>query len=509
MKNNFLKKYGFYLILSAVTLSHLVFVLCFSGVRSLWYDDIYQLFFTWNRSFIDSMNVVMRVDLNPPLWAVITHLWLKIAPYGTFWLKFPSVILVSATVFVVGLAGKELSSKKAGIIAAIFMALSPFATLECAYTFRAYGLYIFAAAFLAYAYVKKLKEQSIKNRIIFAVAIFLIAFTHYFGAFMCVFLGFFDLILAIFKKQKANFFIEYVSVASLELLWFVPQLTTISSALKAFWPPKPQLKYFFDLFKTLMFDSVTLAFIYPVAIAFFITFIIIKHKSIKKILASLLSYKGFCELVFMSVPVLMVFTIFVYSNLKPESSVWVYRYFASMVPMIFLFTASALITFYDFFKEKLKLVSIISTIVAVIILVGAFVPNYVINVTGEMKKEYEPFEQAAEIIMSQPEIKEGEKVLIINTTNCSGGWVYYLSQNNTVDLNNIRLLDLEEYQRNGATVSSYILDEFLEYDTIFLYIEHVDTTFVPSKIREGIAQTHVEEIIDGSRRIYKYVRKTV
>ena len=91
MMQKILKKYGFYTAIASVSLAAFVFMVFLAGEKSLWYDDIYQIYFSWNRSFIDTLKIVMQVDLNPPLWAVISFLWLKVAPYGTVWLKLPAI----------------------------------------------------------------------------------------------------------------------------------------------------------------------------------------------------------------------------------------------------------------------------------------------------------------------------------------------------------------------------------------------------------------------------------
>lgn len=494
MKSDFLKKYGFYISLSLFSLAYLVFMICFSGVRSLWYDDIYQIYFSWNRPLLDSLKTVLKVDLNPPLWAFISYLWLKIAPYGTVWLKLPSMVMVAMSVFTVGLAGKEAFNKKIGAFAAFLFAMSPLVTLDCAYSFRAYGLYMFASTFIVYAYVKKLKDPNVKNRIIFAVAVFLIAFTHYFGALLCVFLGISDLILAIVKKQPKSFFIEYVAVASVELLWFIPQLTTIGSALSSFWPSRPTVLSYFKAFKVILYDSWIAFAVFALAFLFFIYYIIITVKN-KNGHSLLFDSKEYTKIIFILIPILYILLIFVYSNLKPESSVWVERYFFSLYPMLILFISVNMVEIGDRLLERIKLSSIVNAS-AVIILAAIITFNYSNTVITKVKKEYEPFEQVAEFVMSQPEIKSGDDVLIINTTNCGVGWNYYLFKNNTVDMQNVHTMDL----------LSYSSSEILKHDVIFLYAVHFDGSFSLDEIREEISQTHYEEILDVKRNVYKYVR---
>ena len=489
------KKNCFYIILSAITLTSFIFAVSLSNVKSLWYDDIYQIYFSWNRSFLETMDIVLEVDLNPPLWAVLSHLWLKIAPFGTGWLKLPSILFVSAAIFVVGLIGKELFGKKVGIVSALLFSLSPIMTLDCAYSFRAYGLYLFASALIIYAYIKKIRVPSLKNRIFFGIAVFLIAFTHYFGALLCVFLGISDLILVFMKKQKPSFFIEYVCVAFIELFWFIPQLTTINSALSSFWPSRPTLRSFFNAVKYLMFDSSFLTLVFFASAIYFAISLI---KKIKKTgVKHLCKITVFTKLIFLLLPLFYILLIFIYSNVKPESSVWVDRYFFSLYPMMIIFLGATLVDIYRRLADKSANIRKSITVVSVLLIITVLIPNYAVQVVRKVNTEYEPFEEVAEIIVSRPEILSGEDILVISTINCGKGWEYYLTHNNSRDISNIKTMDLLNYSHAEIT----------SYDTVFLYAVHFDGSFSLDKIREEISQTHVETIIDIEKNIFKYQKK--
>lgn len=492
MKHDFLKRNRYYIIISGIAILHFIFILCFSNIKSLWYDDIYQIYFSWDRTFADSMNIVSKVDLNPPLWAVLSFLWLKIAPFGTAWVKLPSMLLVSMSTVIVGAIGKDLYGKRVGVIASVLFSLSSLVTLECAYSFRPYGLYLFASVFIIWAYIKKIKEQTRRSRIIFGLAVFILAFTHYFGALLCVFLAISDVVLWLNKKQKISFIIEYAIVASLEIFWLIPQLTTIGSALSAFWPSRPTILSYFKAFKYLLFDSILLTLIFFALAVFFIITVFkkIKGRSTKE----LLRIDDYSRIIFLLIPVFFILLIFIYSNIKPESSVWVDRYFFSLYPMLILFISSVSVEAYD--KIKMRRLKIISCITALSISLLVFVPMYAGNVIRSVYTEYEPFEQVAEMIMEQPEIKDGQDVLVINTTNCGRGWNYYLSKNNTRNMSNVDTMDLVSFSSNTI----------IKFDVVYLYAVHFDGSFSLDKIREEISQTHAETIIDAKYNIYKYVR---
>lgn len=497
IKSSFLKKHGFHIGLLTISLAHLIFLIAFAGVKSLWHDDIYQLFFSWDRSFKDSFATVLRTDLNPPLWPFISFLWLKIAPYGTAWLKLPATVMTVAAGYVFGLSLKEVFDKRMGLFGAFVFAVSPLIVLESAYTFRAYGLYLFASSLLIYAYIRKTKYPSVQNRVFFGCSVFLISFSHYFGAFLCVFLGAFDLILAIRKKQKFNFFIEYVIVALLELAWLIPQITTITDALSDFWPPTPTLKSAMEMIRTFLHNSRNLSVIFWVLVAVFAVIII--RTLIKKGFSELFEHSLYFRLVFILTPLLMISATVIYCNINPKSSLWVYRYFFCLYPMIMFFLVSML---YAVIKElcmKIKGHLGLAVKISSLCLIAVMM---LINYGKWMKKEiyviYEPFEHAANVIMAEQEIKDGESVIVYNTTDCGRGWMYYLSRNHKVNTDNISLMDNTNY----ADDKNALLSSMSECDTVYIYAEHLYTDKDADRfneIRQHMQATHDETILDDDR----------
>src|SRR3989338_2125771 len=86
------------------------------GYHDLWYDEICTIGYAkypWG-------------NWNAPLYWIILHFWIKIFGISEFSLRFPSLIFSFLSVILVFLLGKKLFGKQAGIIASIFIGLSPF-----------------------------------------------------------------------------------------------------------------------------------------------------------------------------------------------------------------------------------------------------------------------------------------------------------------------------------------------------------------------------------------------
>ena len=465
----------------------LIYMLCLSGIKSLWYDDIYQIYFTWERSFSESMKLISSVDLNPPLWAVFTFFWQKIAPFGTTWLRLPSMLFVWGGIFFTGLCAKRLFGEKTAIVAAILCSFHAGVAITCGYSYRSYGALFFSSALLIYAFVRRYFAPTLPNRLLFLLSVFLIGFTHYFGALLCIFLAICDFILCLKGKQKKTFIIEYAIVGICELPWLLFQLSNITSTLGNFWTSKPSFYDLIDLFRQLMLNSYVLLVLFGILA---VTTIVELIRYFKTRHTEEASDSFLFRNIFLFVPLVFILFIFFYSQLSSRTSLWVDRYFYHLIPLVILFVSATLVKFFDILSThwlKLKWQKLVANICLFAILLGALVPTYMIAIRKEVDDEYEPFEQAAELVMSQPEITSGERVLVFNTTPCASGWDYYLGHKNSRDMSNVKLVGLLDYTNDLAA----------SYDTVILYAVHFDGTFDEKAIIHELEETHSLEIINA------------
>lgn len=94
----------------------------FISHESLWFDELYNL---WaDRMPFTGMMKEQLAAAHPPLYYIFVRAWYSIST-GEAWVRSFSVLAGVATVFFTYLAGKELFSRRAGLWAAAFTALSP------------------------------------------------------------------------------------------------------------------------------------------------------------------------------------------------------------------------------------------------------------------------------------------------------------------------------------------------------------------------------------------------
>ena len=104
---------------------------------------------------------------------------------GVLDLRSLSAIFGSLTVPVAFLAGRELSSRRAGLIAAAFVALNPF-LVWYSQEARAYALLVFLITLGLYLFARALRSGSARNLLSWSVVSILALSSHYFAAFVVI-----------------------------------------------------------------------------------------------------------------------------------------------------------------------------------------------------------------------------------------------------------------------------------------------------------------------------------
>lgn len=110
-----------YVIVAILMLAALV-RFAFISRESLWFDELYNV---WaNRMPFTEMLREQLAAGHPPFYYMVVRAWYALGT-GEAWVRSFSVLAGVATVYFIYLAGKELFSRRAGLWAAVFTALSP------------------------------------------------------------------------------------------------------------------------------------------------------------------------------------------------------------------------------------------------------------------------------------------------------------------------------------------------------------------------------------------------
>jgi 4-amino-4-deoxy-L-arabinose transferase-like glycosyltransferase len=150
--------------------------------QSLWADEALTAYET-RLPFGSMINVVLHVETTPPLYFVLIWTWSHVIGTGDVALRSLSTLAGIAVVPITYLAGRELASRRAGVVAAAFVTVNPF-LIWYSQEARAYMLLVAlsGASFLWFARARR--EPSTRNLRWWAACSSLALLTHFFAAFL-------------------------------------------------------------------------------------------------------------------------------------------------------------------------------------------------------------------------------------------------------------------------------------------------------------------------------------
>jgi hypothetical protein len=165
-------------------LTVLAFAIRASGMhQSLLGDELIAYNDVHGRSLQDAIDAVRGgIELSPPLFFTLAWLTLKIGD-PTVWIRLPSLVFGTALVPLVYLLGARAATRQAGLLAAAFAALSPFAIFY-ANEARPYATLSFFAALSTLCLLRALDSERRGWWVGYAFASAAVIYTHYTGIFV-------------------------------------------------------------------------------------------------------------------------------------------------------------------------------------------------------------------------------------------------------------------------------------------------------------------------------------
>ncbi len=166
------------------------------GSKGLWGDEVWQVYWSQQQSFWQTLArftifneanslrhlsdsklpvLVTSVD-NYPLHFLWTHLTTKLGT-SEFWARFPSAFLGAASVLIMFLLGRKLFGQRAGLTAAVLMALAPY-HVWYAQDARPYSALVFYSLLSLYFFAEILERPSWKAWLGFVLATTLNFYNH-------------------------------------------------------------------------------------------------------------------------------------------------------------------------------------------------------------------------------------------------------------------------------------------------------------------------------------------
>lgn len=164
-------------------------------------------------------------DGYPPLWFYLVYPFFHFGQ-TEFWMRFSSIPPLLGSIYMTFLIGRQLGNEKAGLFAALFLAISPY-SLQYTQVFKYIPLFDFFCLIWIYSFLRFIEESDSKIRFkrgaVFALVGALCLWQHYLSFFLLFSFGLFIL----FKKRE--YLLQFILFSFSSIVMFAPWVLTMKS----------------------------------------------------------------------------------------------------------------------------------------------------------------------------------------------------------------------------------------------------------------------------------------
>ena len=453
LESEIAQKYYIHGICFCISLASLALMLLYSGSRSLWADDIATISIIGSGQGLGQIFSNILNDSTPALFYVLAAVWIRVAPYGTFWLILPSVLFTALGMYVCGMVAMKIRGSRAAVFTTLFASASWWLIIVGAFGFRVYGLLFFITSMYIFLYAHREHSMtSYKDIIIFGVVGALLCHSHYFGIFIVASMFLFEVGLLIIRKRQWGHFISYIVCGILFVPYFIPALIIQfrRSDTLTFWASSPSIESLARLFYGLVSQSNFLAVMFVTGVVF---------STILTVSAVVRKHINICweKSLFCIAQVFIIFftvgVVYAYSRyINPSGSVFVERFFIPVMPSLFFLSGIGAdftfdLLFYKLEKRMKQGIFLIYFCVTAIFFGGKAI--MVINgwANGPGLGPWQPIQQVSYWIYSQEDAHESDTLIVMTGLMPGPGLSYYVTQNGRRPPLNQGMLTMENYYR--------------------------------------------------------------
>ncbi len=401
----------------------------YSG-KSLWGDSIGTIFIASPvRSLLETLKIDVTQDVFvAPIFYLVANVWLKIAPYGTMWVKLLCEIFICAGIIITSLSASQIFGKWEGIFTCLYLCVCSYLITQGAYEFRCYALWFVFTAMLVMSHEKKIKDPTPGNLLLFGIIAVLTCYTHFNGVLFFFTMFLWDLFLWLRRKISIRHISSYLIWGLLFFPYLVYAYFHATEMTEGFWP-KPSAADFLQIDTQLLIEPLLYG-IFWVSVLWGI-FKVFKGKSEKTafILWLVAGYKT---------------VNFIYSNLNRGYSMWIPRYFFCQITVMMIlcgcFTADICRRSFSKGSRIIKIICCMAVCCCFIFLEILYVRDLRAHRYPEVI--HQPFEQAAEVLRQQDDFWNEDTAFYYSAYNIEA-WQYYLAHGDmTPGLLNLLPMDL-------------------------------------------------------------------
>lgn len=427
---------------------------------------------------------------NVPVFYLILYIWIKLFGYNANIMRILPEICGALFIFVVGLIGKRISNEKMGIIAAIVAGTS-IQLIYVSYQVRAYSMLMLFSAIAFYMYLKR--TEQCKTIVAYTVSLVLLSYTHFFGVLVCAALGSLDVLNMILKRQKKVHFIAYIIYGCLFFPYLIVAFIKSTDLWAVFWPPVPSYRDIFSMLGSMCPGADTNWSIYIFGCVFFVYLVAMVKAIREKDKKTFVKSEIFtCFWVIFAVLVVG----FIYSKyIKPESSVWVYRYFLVLYPFVITIISYGIMCLVNYVEKRAAIHKVIFTGILLFLGCNYTYKNvmYAVDHPEQVAVGGKDYEKLTEYIMEQKDVCDEDTLVYFGYPDrYFDGWKEYASRGGERELPNLY-----------CSKDGFDATDLSAYNTIYVVSIVYELT---EEEKAHLAETHqiVSEDCDGVYYVDKY-----
>jgi hypothetical protein len=419
----------------------LLYMIIVANRHKFWIDEL-----DWTIGIIDGKNLkeiiheLLLYGYNLPLYYVILFFFYNIAPTQKLVLMLPSIVFSIIGIIYIYKSSKLLLDEKNGTLSILITLGSLFLFTQIAWQVRPYGLLFCLSSWSLYNYIVKLYNYNLKNNILYYISITLLLFTHWYSGLVVLCYGIIDFILLIKKKVKFKYFIMYIVPFILILLWIILLINNHITDLSQYWPETPNIYSIF----LLIVNSLSINIVILVLLCSITLFRI----SVNKIKIKLTQEDKIC-IVCLFFIIMIISGVYIYSKfINISSSLWVNRYFISILPHIILCTSYIISKCIKFMNKTAndnisKVITYVCNYTIIAFLIIIVIINLVTSYKNPNATDTASYEDIVEYLCEQEDIYNDDTLVI-----CSYGkyWIeYYFNKKDIQYPANIITIDPKIY----------------------------------------------------------------
>lgn len=433
VNTNHVSKYhynGIYLIISLLSL---IFMIINSPQGSMWYDEMFTVGHALENAVPNSSFITIE----------ILQFYIRLIPIQQIYIYLLPEVGVALSIYFLGLIAKILKNGQTGIYACLIMGFSPYVIRQVGLEFRPYFMLLLLSCVVFYLFLLRFRyNNSIWMITVYGFANMMLMDCHEYGKVLVLYFVCIDILLIATRKLhwrniiSMSFVIIYgvywLCCNDLGGLWNNYSWTTV---------PTPEIVY--NTFCILLSNSIFFLALFILGIM--LTLIEIKRElkkesiRLSKLLDILLGNGEFIALL-MIVGVFsasIIYSVFI----NPENSLYVNRYFISVIAYMILFVAIGCNEVVTIVEKNIKTFKtiVVGLFIIVILNINLY---YFISIPEEHNQL---FRQSAEYMRYNEEAYlDGSMVYISDDRFVERAWTEYLDTDKELIIFNKYNLDLSK-----------------------------------------------------------------